>query len=241
LAECFASALWNPWEVVRQRLQIAAGAPQTFSEAAMDIIAESGVRGLYSGLGAYMALWGCYSPIMFVIYEQGITFISRQQGMGDHAAPSLATSFAVGSFAGAAAAILTSPLDVVKTRIQIQTPNSMTHYDGILHGLREVYQHEGPRVLYQGLLARSLNMGLANGIMLACYGTLRNQIAMRAGWIKPAPAPAPAVGTPRFALQSLYMPEPQLGLFAVSERARQRDQDRDTTPASLFARGAGYL
>jgi len=224
MAECVAAIVWNPWEVVRQRLQIAAGGPRTFVEAAMDIVAESGVRGLYSGIGSYMALWGCYSPLMFVIYEQGVALVGKQDQGGAPLPPSIATSFLVGSFAGAVAAVVTSPLDVVKTRIQIQTPSSMTRYSGMIHGLSEVWRHEGRKALFQGTAARAANMGLSAGIMLSCYATLRNHVAVRAGWAPPEPEQvASSVGAkPRARLQSWYTSEPQIGLFAINEGADYR-------------------
>jgi len=174
---------------VRQRLQISAGGDRTFVGTTLDIVAESGPRGLYSGLGAYMALWGVYSPLMFVIYEQGMWFVSSRgasrPGEGS-ASPSLAANFLVGSFAGMAAATITSPLDVVKTRIQCQTPGSITQYTGVFHGLAELARHEGIRALFHGTLARSLNMGLSTGIMLTCYSALRNHVGVGIGWLEPS-------------------------------------------------------
>ncbi|KAL1510830.1 hypothetical protein AB1Y20_007113 [Prymnesium parvum] len=191
MAECCAALLWNPWEVVRQRLQLASGGQRTFSGAAMDVISESGVRGLYAGLGAYMALWGAYSPLMFMFYEQGLKLLtSRQQAPhGRQAPPSIAVNFAMGALAGGTAAVITSPLDVVKTRIQCQSPGSIIEYESVWHGLREIMRHEGGRALFHGTLARSLNMGLSTGIMLTCYSTLRNHVGIRLGWIAPPPPP----------------------------------------------------
>jgi hypothetical protein len=52
-------------------------------------------------------------------------------------------SFLIGSFAGSVASVITSPLDIIKTRMQTQTPTSLTRYTGVLHGLLEVTRHEG--------------------------------------------------------------------------------------------------
>jgi len=195
LAECCAASLWNPWEVVRQRLQVASGGARTFSGAALDVVTESGVRGLYSGLGAYMALWGLYSPLMFMFYEQGLNALASRH-YSIHGAPppppSIATNFVVGAFAGGIAAVITSPLDVVKTRIQCQAPGSITQYESVVHGLRDIARQEGNRALFHGTLARSLNMGLSTGIMLTCYSTMRNSMGIRLGWIEPPRVPQEA-------------------------------------------------
>lgn len=116
-AECCAVIVWNPWEVVRQRMQLET-APKTFLQTTRDIIAESGARGLYAGIGGYIALWGCYSPLMFLLYEQGMGMWYQPRDavqFGKPPAvivPSLATSFCMGSFAGLVASVITSPLDV---------------------------------------------------------------------------------------------------------------------------------
>lgn len=178
------------------RLQIAAGGDRSFIGAAMDIVAESGFRGLYSGLGAYMALWGAYSPLMFVMYEQGMQLVSsRAVARPGEAAlpPPLAANFLVGSIAGMVAATVTSPLDVVKTRIQCQTPGSLTQYNSVLHGLTELTKHEGVRALFHGTLARSLNMGLSTGIMLTCYSAMRTHVGVRWGWLEPVAQPPRSV------------------------------------------------
>lgn len=156
------------------------------------MVRESGVRGLYSGWGGYLALWGSFSPLMFVMYEQGLTMIYRGNsrgsgGDGGPVVPSLAASFGVGSVSGFVAAVATSPLDIVKTRMQTQTPGSLTRYESVLHGLREIYETEGARALFRGTTARALNQGLSMGIMLGCYGVLRAHCAQKLGW---APAPA---------------------------------------------------
>ena len=185
-AECVAVTLWNPWEVVRQRMQLET-ARRTVFQTAEDVIKESGPRGLYQGLGGYIALWGTYSPLMFLLYEQGIGFIYRpragdpQPPSGAVIAPSISTSFMVGSFAGFVASCITSPLDVVKTRMQVQTPTSVIRYDSVFHGLQEIFNNEGPSALFRGTMARALNNGLSTGIMLGCYGVLRANMARRLG------------------------------------------------------------
>jgi hypothetical protein len=94
---------------------------------------------------------------------------------------SLPVSFGVGSFAGFLAAVITSPLDVVKTRIQCQTPTSITQYTGVIDGLSQILESEGPKALFRGTVARATNAGLSFGIMLGSYGWLRAQLVLQSG------------------------------------------------------------
>jgi len=186
LAECCTVVIWSPWEVVRQRMQLASS---SFQQTLREILNESGVRGLYGGIGAYMALWGIWSPLMFVIYEQGIEcayWKQRRELAANGRAnalitPSLGMSFLIGSFAGSVASVITSPLDIIKTRMQTQTPTSLTRYTSVLHGLLEVTRHEGLWALYRGTTARALNSGLSSGLIMGMYGVMRASLTKRLG------------------------------------------------------------
>ncbi|KAF2454141.1 mitochondrial carrier domain-containing protein [Lineolata rhizophorae] len=63
--------------------------------------------------------------------------------------------FAAGAVAGISEILVMYPLDVVKTRLQLQRgPGSgSTHYAGMLDCFRKVIRHEGPSRLYRGILA----------------------------------------------------------------------------------------
>ena len=138
-----------------------------------------------------MAFWGFYSPLMFFFYERGIA-LARYASAGIYSSrggpklveqsyPTPSTAFAVGSTAGILAALATSPLDVVKTRIQCQTPTSIVQYDGMLHGLREVVINEGPRSLFRGVVPRCINAGVTTGLLMATYSAVRTSMLCRAG------------------------------------------------------------
>ena len=173
-AECTAATLWVPWEVVRQRMQLSGR--ESFSEVASEIVATSGYRGLYVGTKEYMMMWGIYSPIMLVCYERGMAhFASRRRELGVAGPPSAAASFAVGCGSGFVAAFVTSPIDLVKTRIQCWAPESPYQYEGMSHGLREVVKTEGMRGLFRGAVPRAFTMSLSVGVLMTSYHTLKTQ------------------------------------------------------------------
>jgi hypothetical protein len=191
LSECVSVFVWNPWDVVRQRMQLAGSTARSFTDTAQDILRESGPRGFMVGSGAYLALWGCFSPLMFLIYEEGIDRAYRDRPNPEQpAVPSLGVSILFGGIAGSLASIVTSPLDVVKTRIQCQTPTSITQYENVFDGLREIYRNEGFPALFRGLGARAGTMGISCGIMLGSYGFLRARLVPDPN----APAVAPTEG-----------------------------------------------
>ena len=56
-----------------------------------------------------------------------------------------------GATAGFAATITLHPLDVIKTRLQVQDLQIATKYNGTLHAFKTILRNEGARGLYAGL------------------------------------------------------------------------------------------
>jgi len=74
----------------------------------------------------------------------------------------------VGSFAGALASCLNTPIDVVKSRMQNQAAGQ-TKYRWTWPSLFSILREEGPRNLYKGLGPRLLRLGPGGGIMIVMF------------------------------------------------------------------------
>ncbi|CDJ31172.1 mitochondrial carrier domain-containing protein, putative [Eimeria mitis] len=70
--------------------------------------------------------------------------------------------------AGAVAAVVTTPMDVVKTRLMTQAPGSR-QYRGFFHCLGTMLRREGLRSLFLGVQMRCLWVALGGGIFLGGY------------------------------------------------------------------------
>ena len=71
-AECMASTLWTPADVVKQRLQVTTTKPGelTVKDAVSAAIASGGgVHGLWRGYVAGLAVWGPFAAMYFASYE----------------------------------------------------------------------------------------------------------------------------------------------------------------------------
>ena len=93
-------------------------------------------------------------------------------------------STAVGCASGFVAALVTSPIDLVKTRMQCQTPESTSQYEGMSHGLREVLKSQGVRGLFRGAVRvpRAFTMSLSVGVLMTSYHTLKSQGLQKLGF-----------------------------------------------------------
>jgi hypothetical protein len=147
LAEAVSCAFWVPVDVVKERLQVN---PSTnFSE----IFRAVGVRGMYRGYFATLASYGPFSAVYFALVEA----LKRKL-----LPASLAENVLVCGSAGAFAALVTTPLDLVKLRLQV--PNF--RYANFRAGLREVAATEGARGLFRGATPRVLFSALNTAITM---------------------------------------------------------------------------
>lgn len=83
-------------------------------------------------------------------------------------------NFTLGALACCGACVFTNPLEVVKTRLQLQGElqargSYHRHYRGVLHALWVVGRTDGIRGLQKGLTAALLYQGLMNGVRLGFY------------------------------------------------------------------------
>uniref|UniRef100_A0A8C4U373 Solute carrier family 25 member 34 n=1 Tax=Falco tinnunculus TaxID=100819 RepID=A0A8C4U373_FALTI len=93
-----------------------------------------------------------------------------------------ATDLVLGAAAGCLACVLTNPLEVVKTRLQLQgelqPPGTYPRpYRGVLQAVGAVCRADGLRGLQKGLAAGLLYQGLMNGVRFYCYSHAED-----AGW-----------------------------------------------------------
>lgn len=166
-------AVTNPLEIVKIRLQMAgevakgAGGPRP---SAVHIIKQLGVVGLYKGAGA--CLWRDipFSMIYFTSYAHLKKDLFHEGRHGKRL--SFGELLLAAGIAGMPAAYLTTPADVVKTRMQTQARAGETVYKGVIDGFVTIAREEGPRALFKGGIARVIRSSPQFGVTLAVYELL---------------------------------------------------------------------
>jgi solute carrier family 25 S-adenosylmethionine transporter 26 len=68
----------------------------------------------------------------------------------------------IGAFAGAVTGVLTTPLDVIKTRLMVQ--GSGTQYKGVSDCIKTIIREEGSSALWKGMGPRVLWIGIGGSI-----------------------------------------------------------------------------
>lgn len=151
-----ASLVRVPTEVVKQRMQTGqfANAP----DAVRSIVAKEGARGLYAGYGSFLLRDLPFDAIQFCIYEQlriGYKLVAKR----DLYDPENAL---IGAFAGAVTGAITTPLDVIKTRLMVQ--GTSKQYKGVFDCVQKIVREEGSSALTKGIGPRVLWIGIGGSI-----------------------------------------------------------------------------
>uniref|UniRef100_A0AAG5DTK0 Mitochondrial carnitine/acylcarnitine carrier protein n=1 Tax=Anopheles atroparvus TaxID=41427 RepID=A0AAG5DTK0_ANOAO len=109
------------------------------------IIIREGVHGLYRGMSSPMAGVAVVNAIVFGVYGN----IQRRTSDPN----SLRSHFAAGTAAGLAQSVVCSPMELIKTRLQLQDnlPKTAHRFSGPLDCTRHIWRREGARGIFRGL------------------------------------------------------------------------------------------
>ncbi|KAK4774250.1 hypothetical protein SAY87_029269 [Trapa incisa] len=159
-----------PTEVVKQRMQI--GHFSSALNAVRLIAANEGVRGFYAGYGSFLLRDLPFDAIQFCIYEQlRIGYkLAANRDLKD------AENAMIGAFSGAITGAITTPLDVIKTRLMVQGTKSQ--YKGSINCVRRIIEEEGSSALMKGIGPRVLWIGIGGSIF---FGVLERAKQILAG------------------------------------------------------------
>ncbi|KAL5335791.1 mitochondrial carrier domain-containing protein [Aspergillus crustosus] len=188
----------NPLEIVKIRLQVQGeiaknveGAPR---RSALWIVKNLGLVGLYKGASACLLRDVPFSAIYFPTYSHLKTDFfgeSRTHKLG------VVQLLTAGAIAGMPAAYLTTPCDVIKTRLQVEARKGEKTYTGLRHAAVTIFKDEGFKAFFKGGPARILRSSPQFGFTLAAYEVLQNLIPMPGSHeVSPTGNVEPGVGVP---------------------------------------------
>lgn len=180
LTGAFGSILANPFDLVKVRMQTACRPPYASVLAALREISQegSGLKGLWRGSGPTVqraALLTAsqvpsYDHVKHAVVDSGYV----QEGYLCH--------FGCSMVAGVVAATVTSPVDLVKSRVMTQPVNPITGsgtlYSGTVDCFRKVVRSEGATALFKGFHGQWLRIGPHTTISLMAFEHLRQLVGM---------------------------------------------------------------
>lgn len=162
-----------PQEVLKQRIQ--ADIYPNLMVALKETIGKQGITSLYKGSVATISRDVPWNALSFLFHAQGKRIFQQVKGR----APENDENLAVAGVAGAIAAIIMTPVDVVKTRIMTQRAGAAVQYSGIVGTLRKIVAEEGAGTLMKGVLPRIVFLAPLAGITFSVYEAVAKNIRKR--------------------------------------------------------------
>jgi len=174
--ESAAQVVWTPVDVISQRLMVQTSATCRYrggADAFRKILVADGVRGLYRGFGLSILTYAPSNAVWWSSYAMAQRLLWRVVGAErSESYPSLmAVQGASAALAGGASALVTMPLDTVKTRLQVMEADAAR--PTLASTMRGLLKEGGWAACYRGLGPRWGSMSLSAATMVTTYEFLK--------------------------------------------------------------------
>ncbi|KAK4778059.1 hypothetical protein SAY87_018246 [Trapa incisa] len=189
-----AQLVWTPVDVVSQRLMVQGGDSGSNAlackylngvDAFRKILITDGVRGLYRGFGISILTyapsnavwWASYSVAQRLVWNAIGPYYTKKDSV--NIKPDGKTVVAVqgvsAALAGGVSALITMPLDTIKTRLQVLDgeENGRRGCPTVGHTLRNLIKEGGWAACYRGLVPRWASMSMSATTMITTYEFLK--------------------------------------------------------------------
>ncbi|XP_024935290.1 uncharacterized protein LOC107433322 isoform X1 [Ziziphus jujuba] len=177
-SNCVSCVYYVPLDVICQRLMVQGLPGTTFCNGPFDVIKKvikaEGFRGLYRGFGLTAVTQSPASALWWGVYGAAQHIIWRSLGYGDEIEkkPShmemVKVQGTAGMVAGACSSVITTPIDTVKTRLQVMDDYGVGR-PSVFKTTKTLLKEDGWWGFYRGFGPRFLNMSLYGTTMIVTY------------------------------------------------------------------------
>mmetsp|Transcript_52625 Transcript_52625/g.128593 ORF Transcript_52625/g.128593 Transcript_52625/m.128593 type:complete len:309 (+) Transcript_52625:289-1215(+) len=174
LAGIVGSALANPTDVLKVRMQAAEGVPRSLMSHVREVIADGGLASMYRGVQTTMIRAAILNATKLGAYDEMKHMCKRNNILKE----GVALHFTASMFAGVMVAATTSPVDMIRTRIMNQ-PRGVKQYNGMVDCFQKVVRAEGIMVLYKGFTPQWMRFGPFTIIQFMAWEKMRAMYGMR--------------------------------------------------------------
>ncbi|KAI0048095.1 mitochondrial carrier [Auriscalpium vulgare] len=159
-------ALMNPFDVIKQRMQMHQSEFRSMFTCARTVFRTEGFNAFYVSYPTTLTMTVPFTAAQFTVYEQIKSFMNPTNTY------SPASHIIAGGIAGGVAAGVTTPLDVAKTLLQTRgtsKDSEIRHCRGMLHALRIIWTRDGVRGFARGLTPRVVTHMPSNALCWLSY------------------------------------------------------------------------
>ena len=181
IGEAAACLVRVPTEVVKSKMQTNATGSSTLTSTLQLVLSEKGdtrafasniFGGLYRGYGITLMREVPFAFIQFPLYERFKVEWSKIQGY--ETSPIQAAT--CGSISGGIAAGLTTPLDVIKTRLMLGADKNGIQYKGAGDVVQRLMHEEGSKIFLSGIQPRVMWISIGGFVFFGAYETYRSRL-----------------------------------------------------------------
>jgi len=158
----------HPLDTIKVRLmKDSRGIYRNSVDCLVKTVRSEGFRGIWKGIVPPMISVGCYQAVAFASFSAALPLFTSE--IEENA--SVSSLFAAGCLSGLATVLVTTPTDLVKIRLQLDTASSAADrkYRSALECFRGIYRTEGFRGLYRGALVTAWRDTASTGLYFAVY------------------------------------------------------------------------
>lgn len=165
------SAIANPADVLKVRLQAVGGASLGLVGQARAVYGEHGVAGFYRAVGPTIVRAGILTASQLGSYDVAKHFVRTHATLSTILPEGkVSTHLACAAFAGFACSVTSAPIDTIKVRIM----NDKTdQYRGALDCVWKLLRNEGPLALYKGFFGCWIRLWPHTVISVTLFERLR--------------------------------------------------------------------
>eukprot|EP01038_Epipyxis_sp_PR26KG_P012194 gene12194-16337_t len=160
------SILLVPGEVLKTRLQ--AGSVKSVTVVLKSILKDEGIKGLFAGYYATLVRDVPYTMLELGLYEATKSLFVKLRGAETSDNLVQRDELLAAAFTGAITGFLTTPLDLIKTKLMMQS-TSASEYSGVVGAFQSIYKAGGMNGLFVGSFARVLWLLPFTTIYLGVY------------------------------------------------------------------------
>jgi solute carrier family 25 S-adenosylmethionine transporter 26 len=160
----------NPFELVKQNMQI--GKYSNMKEAFVEIIKNNGIKGIYRGYVITV-----FREIPFGILQYPLYELFKNKNKSRKESLSTIDYCLCGAKAGGIAAFLTTPIDVIKTRIMTQ--QDTFSLNKILTTAKSIYINEGPLQFFSGVHVRIMYISIGGMIFFGTNELFKQKLSFQ--------------------------------------------------------------
>jgi len=159
-------ALMNPFDVIKQRMQLQNSTYRTVGQCASDVFRKEGLKAFYVSYPTTLAMTVPFTAIQFTVYESSVKVLNPGGKYDPY------THCFAGGIAGGVAAGITTPLDVIKTLLQTRgtaQDAELRNVKGLMEAAAIIKRRDGWKGFFRGLKPRIVTTMPSTAICWTAY------------------------------------------------------------------------